>query len=117
MAALVMALVFFGLATCSVAHAATTNVVVTFTAPTQWDDGTALAPTDIAGYVLSYTVNGIAQPDIPLPPAPAQYVFSGVTVAKYCVRLATKATSGTVGAQSAEVCRKPQAKPPIVIIN
>ena len=110
-------LLLMGLLFTATAGADTTNVTVTFTPPTQWDDGSALAATDIAGYTLSYTVNGVAQADIQLPATPAQYVFSAVPVARYCVRLVTKAANGTVSAPSVEACRKPRAKPPVVVIN
>lgn len=88
------------------------TIDIAWTAPTQREDGTALTAAEIAGYRLSWTVNGVAQAEKTLTPGTGYALDTGALVGRVCVVLRTVDTDGLESAPTGEVCRKARPKPP-----
>ena len=85
---------------------------VTFTPPTTREDGTPLPAAEIAGYRLSWTLNGTAQTDKTVPPGNSYVLDTGASTGRICAILRTVDTDGLESAPTAEVCRKARPKAP-----
>ena len=80
------------------------TVAVSWVQPTQREDGTALPLTEIAGYRLSWTLRGVAQPDVTVPPGTA-YTLVTATSGRVCVELRTVDTDALESVPAGPVCR------------
>lgn len=88
------------------------TVDLTWTPPTQRVDGSALATTEIAGYRLSWSINGAAQTDKTVPAGSTYTLDTGALVGRVCVVMRTVDTDGLESDPTAEVCRKARPRSP-----
>ena len=88
------------------------TVEVSWTAPTERVDGTALPATEIAGYRLSWTLNGTAQSDLTVPPGTSYTLDTGTQTGRVCLVMRTVDTDGLESVATGEVCRKARPRPP-----
>lgn len=84
------------------------TLTVTWTAPTTREDGTALPSAEIAGYRLSWTVRGVAQPD-QVVTGTSYALDTGSLAGRTCVVLRTVDTDGLESEPTPAACRN--AKP------
>jgi len=88
------------------------TITLTWVAPTQREDGTALLSTEIASYQVSYTLGGVAQTGFNVPGNVVTYAFADTVKGKYCFTMHTVDTDGLVSAPSATVCKNANPKAP-----
>ena len=88
------------------------TVTLTWTAPTQREDATALPATEIAGYRVEWWKDGTAQTGFVVPGAVTTYVHSNLTAGRYCYTLQTVDTDGLESVATGQVCRKARPNPP-----
>lgn len=94
-------------------HRADADVIdVTWVAPTQRVDGTALPANEIAGYRLEWTVKGAAQSPITVGPVTAYALDTGALTGKTCLTLRTVDTDGLESDPTGPVCRNAKPNPP-----
>lgn len=84
------------------------DVLYSFDAPTEYNDGTPLPLTDIDSYIISYSINGINQPDLNVSREASSVIAPG-TAGTYTARIAT-IVNGVRGSWSEEAICKPLAK-------
>lgn len=89
------------------ARADTLNV--SWSAPTERVDGTQLPASEIAGYLLDWTVRGNAQATLTLGAVTSYTLDTGTLTGRTCVTLRTVDTDGLTSDPSETVCRN--AKP------
>ena len=83
---------------------------LTWIAPTQREDGTALAASEIASYTLNVTLAGVAQPSVSIPGTATAYTFVDTVKGKYCFTLVIVDTAGLTSALSNQACRNANPK-------
>lgn len=103
---------FLGALLALMALPAMANIVITWTAPTQREDGTVLLPSEIASYTLNVTLGGVAQPDITIPGSAVTYTFADTVKGKYCFTMETVDTQGLTSVPTSPVCRNANPKAP-----
>ena len=105
--------VVFGLVAIAIANIVKADTLdITWTAPTQRVDGTALTAAEIAGYQLAWSVKGVSQPVKTIPPGTAYTLDTGALYGKTCVTLATIDTDGLLSDPTPSVCRNAKPNPP-----
>ena len=87
------------------------SLTVTWTAPTEREDGTPLPASEIAGYRLMRWFNGAEQPEVSLASIPSVATLD-VQPGKHCVAMRTVDTDGLESAPTDQVCRKAKPKAP-----
>lgn len=88
------------------------TVTLTWTAPTQREDGTTLAAAEIAAYKFAWSLNGAALATFTVPGTAITYTLSNLSPGKYCFTTATVDTDGQESVPTGEVCRKAKPNPP-----
>lgn len=85
---------------------------LSWTAPTQREDGSALAASEIAQYRIALSLNGNALTMIEVPGSATAYTFVETLKGKYCARIATVDADGLVSDFTSPVCRNARPNPP-----
>ena len=86
------------------------DVSYTWTPPTTREDGSPLAPAEIAGYKLEWTLKGVAQPTVTVPPGSS---YTMVTpVGRVCATLRTVDTDGLESDPTPSVCKNSRPSKP-----
>ncbi len=93
------------------APAALAANTLTWIAPTQRTDGSALAASEIAKYRITWTLDGVAQTNIEVAGTLLTYTHSVTALAKYCYTMYTIDTAGRVSPASATACKDTGVKP------
>lgn len=92
------------------ARADTLNV--SWIAPTERVDGTQLSASEIAGYLLDWTVRGNAQATLTLGAVTSYTLDTGTLTGRTCVTLRTVDTDGLTSDPTGPVCRNARPNPP-----
>ena len=85
---------------------------ITWVQPTTREDGTALPLAEIANYRLSWTVRGVAQPDITVPRGTNYTLDTGTLSGRTCVVMRTVDTDGLESVPTEPACRNARPNPP-----
>jgi hypothetical protein len=92
--------------------AAADTLTLTWTAPTQREDGTALTAAEIANYRVTWTLAGSPLAPFTVPGNVSTWTLEGLAPGKYCLRMSTIDTENLESVPSEEVCRKAKPNPP-----
>jgi hypothetical protein len=86
-----------------------------WTPPIVRADGTTPMPaSEIAGYRLEWTLSGVEQPDVTVPPG-SSYTLTTATFGRACITLRTVDTADLESEPSAMVCRNIRPGKPVTI--
>ena len=86
------------------------DVTFEWDVPTTREDGSPLAPAEIAGYKLDWTLKGVAQPTVNVPPGVTYTLVS--PVGRVCATLKTVDTDGLVSDPSNQACKNSRPSKP-----
>jgi hypothetical protein len=88
-------------------------LTIRWTAPTQREDDTALAATEIASYRIHLTLNGVALVTLTAPGTASSYQYNETVRGRYCATVVTVDTDGLESVPSTPpACRNANPKAP-----